>query len=167
MVIFIIGLSGSGKTYFAKKIYNILNKKIKKLIHLDGDEIRKYITYDLNYSINDRKKNHNKISNLCLMLEKKGFVVICSCISIFPNLQKRNKRIFKKYYQIFLDINIEKLKKRNNKKIYQKKNVVGIDIKFPKPYKSDLILKNNENKNRYIYNKVASKIIKLYANKKN
>ena len=47
MVIWIIGLSGSGKTYLAKKLI----KKIKgKKILIDGDVVRKYITYDLRYS---------------------------------------------------------------------------------------------------------------------
>ena len=54
MVIWIIGKSGSGKSFFAKKIAKILNKK-KNVFWLDGDEFRKYISYDIGYSIKDRK----------------------------------------------------------------------------------------------------------------
>jgi len=65
-------------------------------------------------------------------------------LSIFPNHQKKNREIFNNYIQIQIDANINKIKKRNNKKIYSKKvNVVGKDLKFPKPYKSDVNLKNN------------------------
>ena len=50
MVVWIIGLSGSGKTFFAKKIFeNYKNKK--KIITIDGDEVRKYITYRLKYNM--------------------------------------------------------------------------------------------------------------------
>ena len=52
MVIWIIGLSGSGKTYLSKKIYNKL--KGKKIL-VDGDTVRKYITYNLKYSKKDRE----------------------------------------------------------------------------------------------------------------
>ena len=140
MVIWIIGLSGSGKTYLAKKIFT----KIKgKKILVDGDTVRKFITYNLKYSKKDREKNSQLISDLCEFLENQGFTVICSILSIFIKHQKLNRKKFKNYFQIFLKSNISALKKRNNKNIYSEENVVGKKINFPKPYKSDLIVENN------------------------
>ena len=140
MVIWIIGLSGSGKTYLAKNLY----KKLKgKKILVDGDEVRKYITYKLKYSIKDRKKNSQLISDLCKFLESQGFLVVCSILSIFREHQKLNRKKFNKYFQIFINSNILELKKRNKKKIYSKLNVVGKSFKFPTPYKNDIVIKNN------------------------
>jgi len=52
-------------------------------------------------------------------------------------------KIFSKYLQIYITVNQKILNKRNNKKIYsEEKNVVGKDIKFPKPYRSNLVIKN-------------------------
>ena len=154
MVIWIIGLSGSGKSYLARNIYKKFKKK--KIIWIDGDDIRKYITYDLRYSIKDRKKNSLIISNICKFLEIQGFLVICSILSIFKDHQKRNRKIFKKYIQIYIKSNVEKLKKINSKKIYSyKKNVVGLDIKFPLPYKSDFVI---EKKNNQFELKILKKI---------
>lgn len=159
MVIWIIGLSGSGKSFYAKKIEeSILKKTNKKVIILDGDEIRKYLTSNLQYSLEDRKKNSIFIQNLCKFLEFKGFVVICSILSIFRSHQKRNRKIFNKYIQIFLDVPIEKLLKRNKKKIYLKKNVVGKEIKFSKPYMSDLVFINKFDKD---YKDNINKIIEF------
>ena len=88
MVIWIIGLSGSGKTYLSKKIF----KKLKgKKILIDGDTVRKYLTYNLKYSLNDRKKNSQLISDLCKFLESHGFTVVCSILSIFNEHQKQNR----------------------------------------------------------------------------
>ena len=143
MVVWIIGKSGSGKSFFAKKIAKILNKK-KKVFWLDGDEFRKYISYDIGYSINDRKINSKRIQDFCKFLEIKKYFVICSILSIFPDHQKKNKKNFKKYKQIYLKVENKILKKRNSKKVYsKKKNIVGTDIDFNKPYKSDLIIKND------------------------
>ena len=72
MVIWIIGLSGTGKSYLARKIFK--NLKNKKKIIIDGDEVRKYITKNLKYSKKDRLKNSLLIMNLCNFLEKKVFV---------------------------------------------------------------------------------------------
>ena len=118
MVIWIIGLSGSGKTYLSKKIYKrITGKKI----HIDGDSVRKYLTYKLKYSINDREKNSIFITDLCKFLETEGFTVVCSILSIFRNHQKNNRLKFNNYFQIYLKTDLKVLKLRNNKNIYRQK----------------------------------------------
>lgn len=159
MVIWIIGLSGSGKTFYAK---HLAKKFKKKCIFLDGDDVRKYITKNLGYSIKDRKKNSLLISNLCRFLESKGFIVICSILSIFRSHQKNNRKLFNKYIQIYLKADHSDLIKKSKKKVYNlTKQVVGKDIKFLTPYKSDLIIKNNYDKN---YKKNIIKIYKLIKN---
>ena len=65
-------------------------------------------------------------------------------MSVFPDHQKENKKIFKQYKQIYLKVENKILKERNNKKIYsKKKNIVGVDIDFNKPYKSNLTIEND------------------------
>ena len=49
----------------------------------------------------------------------------------------------KNYIQIFIDVPIETLKKRNIRNIYKKKNIVGVDIKYQKPSKNDFVIRNN------------------------
>jgi adenylylsulfate kinase-like enzyme len=164
MVIWIIGKSGSGKTFFAKKLYKIIKKYNKQIIWLDGDKFRKKYSYDLGYTLKDRKKNSKRIQKYCKYYEKRKKIVICSIISIFKEHQKENRKIYSNYLQIFVDVRIKKLIERNNKKIYSKrKNVVGQDLKFPKPYKSDFIINNNFDKKflkntKKIVNKIYEKI---------
>ena len=145
MVIWILGKSGSGKTFYSKK----LSKRFKKnCIIVDGDEVRKYLTAELGYSKKDREKNSLLISNLCKYLEFKGYLVICAILSIFKKHQKNNRKLFDKYLQIYLKADHSKLIKKSKNKVYNKKtNVVGKDIKFLTPYKSDLIIENNYDKN--------------------
>lgn len=140
MVIWIIGLSGSGKTFLSKKIFKKLNGK---KILVDGDVVRKYLTYDLSYTKKDREKNSQFISDLCKFLEIQGFTVVCSILSIFRKHQKQNRTKFNDYFQIFINSKISELRKRNTKNIYSRKNVVGKNIDFPPPIKSDLIIRNN------------------------
>lgn len=161
MVIWFIGVSGSGKSFYAKKLFSAINKK-KKSIYIDGDEIRKYITYKLGYTKKDREKNSLFICDLCNFLEKKGYIVICSILSIFRNHQKKNRSLYDNYIQIFMDVSLKKVIKRNNKKTYSKINVVGKDLKFPKPYKSDITIKNKFDSS---YKKEIIQIIKKINDK--
>ena len=88
MVIWIIGKSGSGKTFISKKIFNSLKQKNKILI--DGDQIRDiFYKNKLGFNKNDRKKNALFIIKLCEFLEKNNLIVICAIQSIFPELQKK------------------------------------------------------------------------------
>ena len=41
MILWIIGLSGTGKTTLAKAIVKKIRKNKKKVVHIDGDQIRK------------------------------------------------------------------------------------------------------------------------------
>ena len=54
MIIWITGLSGSGKTTLAKNLIHNLSKRLRKTIHIDGDNFRK-IFNDLGHKLKDRK----------------------------------------------------------------------------------------------------------------
>ena len=55
MVIWIIGLSGSGKTTIANLLFKKLKKKYSNIVHLDGDVVRQIYDDKIGYSIDDRK----------------------------------------------------------------------------------------------------------------
>ena len=119
MVIWILGLSGSGKSYLSNQI----KKKFKKkFISIDGDVIRDMFGNDLGHSLKDRKVNAMRISKLVAYLSKSKIDVIVSVLSIFPEWLRWNKKNIRDYNEVFLDVSIDELKKRNNKYIYFNKN---------------------------------------------
>tara|TARA_B110001452_G_scaffold242479_1_gene225299 strand:- start:164 stop:676 length:513 start_codon:yes stop_codon:yes gene_type:complete len=153
MVIWIIGKSGAGKTTIGNLVFKALKKKERNTIFLDGDEVRKIWGKNLGHSLNGRRLNANYIFRLCQMLDKQQINVVCCIVSIFPDLQKKARKAYKKFFLTYLKVPIKILKSsRDKKKIYKNyffkkmKNVVGIDIPFPKPYKPDLIF-NSYGKN--------------------
>ena len=142
MVIWILGLSGSGKTTLAKKIHLKLKKKIK-IIHVDGDAMRKIYNDKLGHSLKDREINAERISKLVKYLSDQNIHVVVSVLSNFPKWLKWNKKNFRKYYEIYLKTNMAILKKRK-KKLYSNKikNVIGLDLKFNEPKKPNIIIEN-------------------------
>lgn len=165
MVIWLIGLSKSGKTTIAKKLIDKL-RDTKKLnfFHLDGDIVRKIYNDKLGHSIKDRKINAMRISKICKLLSDQKINVVASILSNFPYWQNWNKKNIKNYKQVFLKVDLSILLLRDKQKLYQKainkkiKNVVGIDIKFKKPIKSSIVINNNKNLKNV--NPVVEEIIK-------
>lgn len=146
MIIWFIGMSDSGKTTLAHALHDRLKQKHGNLVCLDGDKLRSVFGNDVGHSIEGRRKNAERISRLCHLLDEQGIHVICSILSIFPVWQKWNRENFSSYYEIFLDIPMSVLKQRDNKQLYQRaeageiQDVVGVDIPFPRPPEPDLVV---------------------------
>jgi len=156
MVIWIIGLSGAGKTTLAKIIYNKLKKKI---LHIDGDTIRQMYEDKLGYTLKDRLINAGRISRLIKILSEQNTNIVVSVLSNFPQWLHWNRKNITKYFEVYIKTDLDVLKKRKPNLYYnRKKNIVGIDIKFNEPKKPDIIIDNCKNLKEL--NIIAEKIIK-------
>ncbi len=144
MIIWITGLSGSGKTTIAKGLINRLKARIKNLVNVDGDIIRDLFGNDLGFDINSRIKQIKRIQKLCMFLQKQNLIVIVSALYSNNDLLIWNRKNFKNYYEIYLEASLDLLKTRDVKGLYAKfskgleKNIVGIDIPWNTPKLYDL-----------------------------
>jgi cytidine diphosphoramidate kinase len=146
MIIWLIGMSGSGKTTLARELYRRLKPEHPDLTLLDGDEFREIFGGDVDHTIEGRRKNAERISRFCRVLDEQHINVIAAVLSIFPEWQAWNRSTFSSYYEIFLDVPLSELERRDTKGLYQGAragripNVVGVDIPFPPPANPDLVL---------------------------
>ena len=150
MVIWLIGMSASGKTTIGKELYAKLKTSNEKWVFIDGDAFRNILGNDLGHSIEDRRINAYRISRFCELLSSQNINVLASVLSIFHDNQQYNRENIPNYKEVFIDVDFETLKKRDNKNLYQKaiegkiKNVVGIDIEFKPPILPNLVIENNK-----------------------
>jgi len=123
--IWFYGPSGSGKTFASK----FLKKKIKNSVIIDGDKVRKLISFDLGYNINDRKIQLKRILVISKLIIHSDKFPICSTVFMTKRILsacKKNKILILK-----IDRNLKKIKK-THKTYKEKKNVVGLDIEYEK-----------------------------------
>lgn len=169
MVIWLIGLSGSGKSTLGKALTSELRGLGRRVAYIDGDVIREVFGGDLGHTVKDRLINAKRISSLSKFLSEQQIDVVAAVLSIFPEWQQWNRDNIEDYFDVYIKSSLETLVKRDGKGLYKKalsgeiENVVGIDIKFPEPFKSKLIIENNKSIETFLEN--TKTIIDLINNK--
>ena len=160
----ITGLSGSGKTTMATLLVKYLRNKKNQVIQLDGDELRQVFN-DHNNSKKERYLRGVKYSKLCKLLINQNINVVIGVIGLFNDLHEWNRKNIKNYKEIFLDVPIDELIKRDPKGLYKKaiigknNNVAGIDIKVEYPIKPNVTLKWNSGMNiEKTFNEMITKL---------
>jgi adenylylsulfate kinase-like enzyme/phosphohistidine swiveling domain-containing protein len=146
-VFWITGLSGAGKTSIGRALSAHLEASGSRVVFLDGDTLRAAVSSDLGYSAEDRRSAAMRNGSLCRMLAEQGFDIVCSTISLFHDVQRWNRENIPRYYEIFVRVPLEELKRRDIKGVYgndrRAANVVGLDIPAETPQAPDLILDNH------------------------
>lgn len=152
-VFWITGLAGSGKSTLAR---NLKDKFEGKTIVLDGDHLRLIFGNDIGYTREERLISAYRNARLCKFLSDEGLNVICPTISLFHEVQEWNRNNIPGYIEIFLDIDMSEIIKRDQKSLYSKalageiKNVVGIDIKPEYPKNPDYVYNNFNDYNKFL-----------------
>jgi len=173
MVIWIIGLSGAGKTTIGRQVYKKLKSNHANTVLIDGDEIRDIFKNDQlqnDYSIHARKQNADRICAMCKWLDNQDINVVCCILSLFEESRNWNKLNYSNYFEVYIRVPIDFLKKnRDYKGIYARadqgrlKSVVGVDIPFSEPLHSDMVIDNTIEKNSF--DEIANDIIKQCSEK--
>ena len=165
MVIWIIGLSGSGKTTIANKIVERLRQSNNKVVLLDGDLIRELFGNDVDHSIEGRRRNAERLSVLSKYLASQDIHVVAAVLSIFPEWRKWNRENILDYSEVYMRVSMDTLLRRDIKDLYAKAlrgeitNVVGVDIPFPEPDKPELIIDNDTE--RVEFDEVVDEILNI------
>jgi cytidine diphosphoramidate kinase len=149
-VVWITGLAGSGKTTLARAVTAELRAAGGAVVHVDGDEVRRLFGGDLGYDARARLENAYRIARLCAFLQGEGVLVVCSTMSLYPEIWRFNRDQLKPYIQVYLDVPMSVLARRDQKGLYSgvelgtARNVGGIDLPLDLPFDSDFVLGNCE-----------------------
>ena len=150
MILWIIGLSGAGKSTIATELYAQWKPHAPNLALLDGDALRAVFdhTSDDAYTPEGRRMNAKRMRALCRLLDAQNIHVICPILSIFEEDRQANRREFSQYFEVYIDATLAEVSARDSKGLYaaaragNMPNVVGIDIPFTPPAAPVMIVRN-------------------------
>ena len=148
-VIWMTGLSGSGKTTVAKGVERYLHSQGILNQLLDGDNIRVGISSNLTFSSEDRAENIRRISEISKLFLNCGIVTLNCFVS--PTIEIRNiaKEIIgaENFIEVYINASVDTCEKRDVKGLYKKarkgeiKNFTGISAPYEVPINPDIEIK--------------------------
>ena len=146
MIIWLTGMSSSGKTTLAKNFIKIDKKNRYKFLNIDGDVIRDLFTEKLGFNVNDRIKQIERIQRFVKIIDQQNCNVVVSALYSNENLMLWNRNNFKNYFQVCLITSMKTLQQRDKKNLYSNEtnNVVGIDIDWEPPSLTNLTIETDK-----------------------
>ena len=147
-VIWLTGLSGSGKSTIANALEQRLFASGAHAYVLDGDNLRLGLNMDLGFTPEDRAENVRRVSEVAKLMVDSGLIVITALVSPFEVDRQRAKSIFEdgEFIEVFVDTPVETCRSRDPKGLYKKSaagqipNFTGVGQDYEKPSAPDLHL---------------------------
>lgn len=148
-VVWMTGLSGSGKTTIAHILVDELRARGVRVERLDGDVVRQSLTRDLGFSKEDRDKNIERVAFVAKLLSRNGVGCVCSFISPYQVVRDMVRENTTNFLEVYVDAPLEVVIQRDVKGLYEKAmageipNFTGISDPFEAPIQPDIHLRTD------------------------
>jgi len=152
-VLWMTGLSGSGKSTVAFTLEHMLQEEGKLCYVLDGDNVRHGLCQDLGFTAQCREENIRRMGEVANLMANAGIITVVSIIS--PFAKDRNKvreRMENKsdFHEVYMKIPVSVCEERDPKGLYKKaragkiKGFTGIDAPYEAPENPEITLEVND-----------------------
>lgn len=151
-VLWMTGLSGSGKSTIAKGLEKRLHESGILSYVLDGDNVRSGINANLGFTDEDRTENIRRVSEISKLMVDAGVITINSFVSPTLAIRQQAKSIIGEadFIEVYINAPFEVCAERDVKGLYKKalageiKNFTGLDAPFEAPTQPDIEVKTDQ-----------------------
>ena len=148
VILWLTGLSGSGKSTIANEVAYRLHKMGKLAYVLDGDNIRHGLNKDLGFSPEERNENIRRISEVAKLFADAGIITLTAFISPYRQYRNFCRELAGpgRFFEIYTKASIETCEKRDKKGLYKKakqgliKDFTGINAPYEEPENPELVI---------------------------
>lgn len=167
IVIWITGLSGSGKSTIAEVLELELHRRGYLTKLLDGDNVRTGINNNLGFSEGDRKENIRRIAEVSKLFMKGGVILINCFISPTKEIRDQAREIVgeEDFFEIYVNTPLAVCEQRDIKGLYAKaragliKNFTGIDSPYEAPQNPAVEINTIEEKTEQSVQKILDVLL--------
>jgi adenylylsulfate kinase len=147
LVVWLTGLSGSGKSTIADATVAELTQRGVSAARLDGDDLRTGLNRDLGFSLEDRTENLRRAAHVARLIARLGHVTVCSFIT--PRHEDRlhvREILAPNYIEVYVRASLAECETRDPKGLYKRartgelRDFTGVSATFDVPDAPELIL---------------------------
>jgi bifunctional enzyme CysN/CysC len=153
-VLWLTGLSGSGKSTIASDLERELFNAGKHAYVLDGDNVRHGLNSDLGFSPKDRKENIRRIGEVAKLFADAGIICITSFISPYRGDREMVRQILagtaNQFIEVYVNAPLAVCEDRDPKGLYAKaranqiKEFTGISAPYEEPLQPEIELRTDQ-----------------------
>jgi bifunctional enzyme CysN/CysC len=148
-VVWLTGLSGSGKSTIADAAVRKLHAMGIHTYVLDGDNVRTGLNKDLGFTPEDRAENVRRVAEVSKLMRDSGVVVFVALVSPYRSDRETAASLFAEgeFVEVFVDTPVDICSERDPKGLYAKAaagnlpNMTGVGQIYEPPVSPDLILR--------------------------
>jgi len=147
VVLWLYGLSGSGKSTIANEVERVLHGDGRMTVILDGDNLRTGLNANLGFSDEDRTENVRRVAETAKLLAAQGIIVFVSVITPLRRHRAAAREIIgPDFHEIHVRADFDTCAGRDPKGLYAKARegkigqFTGRDSGFEEPEAADLVL---------------------------
>ncbi len=167
MVIWLIGISGAGKTTIGRRLSKHFDEIGRKNYLVDGDEVRDLFNRDLGYTDAEREENIKRIILGAYLLDKNDIIGIICNISPFEHLRRLARDKIEGYNEIYLKKDIQSSINSDVKGMYKENigrtQIVGLTSTFDEPVSANLTIEVDNMTVEETYHAVLGYIVDKYG----
>jgi adenylyl-sulfate kinase len=147
-VVWLTGLSGSGKSTVARALEERLAARGRLVYVLDGDVLRQGLNAGLGFDESDRRENVRRAAEVAALFAEAGVVTLCAFISPYARERAlaRTRAGDGRYLEVFLDTPLHACEERDPKGLYRKARsgalaeLTGVAAPYERPQAPELVL---------------------------
>lgn len=148
VVLWLTGLSGSGKSTIAREVERRLFELHCQTMLLDGDQLRHGLNADLRFGAADRAENVRRVGEVARLFFEQGSIVLCTFVSPY----KRDREIVRaklpagRFIEVYIKVDLAEARRRDPKGLYAKADrgeltdLTGVSSPYEAPEHADLVL---------------------------
>ena len=148
IVLWLTGLSGSGKSTIAIAVEKRLIEMGKLCCRLDGDNLRHGLNSDLGFSPEERKENIRRVAEVAALFADAGLITLVSFIAPYRDMRRfaRERIGADRFIEVYVKASIATCKKRDPKGLYKMAEsgeidqFTGVNAPYEVPENPDVIL---------------------------
>ena len=149
-MVWFTGIPGSGKTTLARMLRERLSDMGLCVEHLDGDEVRPWLSPEAGFSREDRLRHLRRVAFVTHLLSRNGVVVLASFVSPYREARDLARELNgDRFVEVYVKCPVEVAVERDPKGLYKKalkgeiKNMTGIQDVYEEPLNPEIVVETD------------------------